>query len=402
MPVETRSPIKKAEHETESSTHQENNVEENFPQRHNMVPQREADDSDFVSADERGDTEEEIDWDSKETRELLISLLRERVLRKRGEAFSKRATPVPSAPKKAAQNGTESQVGGAIVGGSFRKLPALPTLKNFVSLPRHLKVCRRLLMDEGVDPNLYKAKVHVTETLSQFLDIYEMAQSGLEESWEVFEAVLLSAMDPGHIRQHLREKLAKLKFDYSDMHAFIREVRTIYLMKTADINHQWFIETVFDKLPRPVVKDVINSVRAIEPGADWMSQSFDVIIAHLTYAITTAAALDNVKPVVNKKNEPRDRVNRVESAEGDQSKGKWLPQWFNAHNGNIWHISPRTGGDQKLEKLRKDEGTIEIKQMRRQDKSKYYLAAFKSPEVATDVLSKHFAEGEFRPFKLFH
>ena len=35
MPVETRSPIKKAEHENESSTHQENNVEENFPQRHN-------------------------------------------------------------------------------------------------------------------------------------------------------------------------------------------------------------------------------------------------------------------------------------------------------------------------------------------------------------------------------
>ena len=37
MPVETRSPIKKAEHENESSTHQENNVEENFPQRHNTI-----------------------------------------------------------------------------------------------------------------------------------------------------------------------------------------------------------------------------------------------------------------------------------------------------------------------------------------------------------------------------
>lgn len=283
------------------------------------------------------------------------------------------------------------------------KLPKLPNLQSLIMLHTHLNLCEAILEEDDWDPNLLKCKAAIIATFAKFDNLQTTATSLVGTTWSNMRRVLVSGFcDSNYQRNMIEQKLQALRFDESRMMDFVHSVRTLYAITTTKIERRWFIERVFDRIPRHLAREVIIRIRASNSEEEWTSAKFDIIMDTLSDVIASAVALNAIKPFDRavRPNHPQrpDRVQLARETPRETRGGNdsdWLQNWCDKHEGRVFYVS--SSNDEKLDALKAQ--CQEWKALRRRkDNGTYHLAAFKTQEEAESTLSRLFEPREYHKF----
>jgi len=271
---------------------------------------------------------------------------------------------------------------------SRRKLPVLPLLHILIALPRHLDLCEAILEEEDWDLNLLKCKAAVIQTFTRFEDLHSTATTLIGMTWVVMRKVLIEGFcDPNFQRKELERQLQALKFSEEQMMQFTHAVRRIHSLTTPELNLKWFIERVFEAIPRYVSRDVIVRLRAINPALDWTSHDFETIVDVLGDVIASLSALNSIKPV--ERRTPTDRSRQTRENGGN------IRDWITKHEGKLFYVSKLA--PDALASL--SDQAEEIKTLkRRKDGEAYHLVLFKNEAQGHAVLAGMLAERDFHRY----
>lgn len=276
------------------------------------------------------------------------------------------------------------------------KVPDLPPLRHPSLLREHVELVEQLYRQDMVNVGFMKAKVAFADSLKKWPDVHEYALELLNTDWVVLKEELIGAFaNPSDLRREIEQRLAALSFHEDEMPQFIHKARNIFLMCPPNGDNSAYVAKIMATVPRYILVDLINRIRAIDPAADWKNTDFNAILRHLREAVLTQAAVNEILPTRGSGREHPQRPNMLPSG---RRINEMKDSITDRHPKTTWYVRPKTQEAEKLAQL-KVEAIEHLELTKKIDRSKFWFFAFKSVPEGERILKQVLQDGEYHPYR---